>query len=297
MSLWKRRSSAHEDETARPAAEGDGHALFRLAESHWRRGRKWRAIRYYRRSAKTGNVEAASALGRRLSASHARAREAWLQRAARMAVEQRLPATEVARHLRNAGQFDRFESVLRQAAESGDAKAAFELGRAFTRLGVDPAEAERYFRVAADSGHYDAGLALARLLMASGRPQEGGQYLFRAAALESSGSRTATLELGRHEWRSGHFARADFYLGRAAAADAPKSNTRVYAEFLCERGRAAEAAELLRTNYATGVGTSELREVANLLRRHGRVDDAAHFRALADRSAQMDIDSFDGDFD
>lgn len=286
---WKKEPlSASESEIVRRAAEGDARALYFLGERLWRDGRKKRAIQCYRQSAEAGFVEAASTLGLLRGVGDELEREVWLRRAAQMAVEQGLPAMEVARHLRNSKQFDQARSVLRQAAESGDVEAAFSLGRELAGTVSNAAEAERYLCLAVDSGRCDAQIVLGKLLMDSGRREEGGHYLRLAVEQEVYASRDAALELGRYEWKFGHFEQADRYLSQAAALDESRSNTGVYAEFLCERGRVAELVELLRAKYGPGTGTAWLREAADLLRRAGRPDEAAQYDARADYAEHMD---------
>ena len=285
----KKSPSTYEAQMARLAAEGDGYALYRLGERHWRAGHKRRAIRYYRQSAEAGYAEAASRLGHVLDARDAQERQLWLERAAELAIEQKMPATTVARFLRNIKQFDRADAVLREAADAGDGRAAFSLGLEMRGRGDrEAAEAERYLRLAADAGHFDAQTTLGRILMESGRREEGGRYFRLAVDQERYASRGAALELGRFEWKFGHHQEAEHYLKAAATPDAPRSNALAYAEFLYERGRAVQAAELMHARYDYAATEDELREAADMLRRARRPSEAAAYDGRADGIRLMD---------
>ena len=72
------------------------------------------------------------------------------------------------------------KAVVRRAAEAGYVEATADLGHQYARGRRHAARAERYLRLAADSGDFSAQQALGRILMESGRQEEGGRY-FRLA--------------------------------------------------------------------------------------------------------------------
>ena len=75
-------------------------------------------------------------------------------------------------------------AIWRNLAEKGDADAAFNLGQAY-RLGrgvpADPAQAKRWFEMAANKGHLDAQVSLGLLLFDSGDRPVAMSWLRKAA--------------------------------------------------------------------------------------------------------------------
>lgn len=82
------------------------------------------------------------------------------------------------------GDHGRAIEIWLQAAEKGDADAAFNLGQAF-RLGrgvaADSGQAKHWFERAAKAGHLDAQVSLGLLMFDSGSRREGLSWLSRAA--------------------------------------------------------------------------------------------------------------------
>ncbi|MFD1611731.1 SPOR domain-containing protein [Sphingomonas tabacisoli] len=120
---------------------------------------------------------------------------------------------------------DRAIPALEQAAGSGDAEAAYQLGRAY-KLGdgvpADAKQAERWFSKALQLGHAKAGAELGLVLAQSGRPVDALPLLRKAA---EQGDPRAQYALGTFYF-SGTAVPADteqakFWVRRAAAAGLP----------------------------------------------------------------------------
>lgn len=160
---------------SRPAVFCAAFAVFLGGMKLRDRHRNLKAVRHLRQAAEAGNSEAAFQLSLKL-AGREQERLDWLRRAAEFARNEGRPASKVAYYLRQAGQDEQAEDTLRQAAGSGDAAAAYELGSMLTG-----AEGERYYRLAAERGNRAAARYLGNAALRAGRDQDAERYL-RAAA-------------------------------------------------------------------------------------------------------------------
>ncbi|GAA2050430.1 hypothetical protein GCM10009839_66100 [Catenulispora yoronensis] len=276
--------------------------MHKHAQVLYREARRRRALKYLRRAAAMGNLDAVNTLvGYLAFPREALERKSWMRRASQLAIEQKKPAIVIAGYLRAIEEFDHAGRVLLRAAKLGDIDAAFEVGLINEGPDGNATEAERRFRQAADAGHYKAQLKLGNLLMQSDRSAEGKYYYQKAIAQEPAQGRSATFELGQHLWKRGEIDKADQLLRSATTPADPHSNVYVYAEFLCEQGQTAKAIELLQARHGTSATTTQLREAAKVLRHGHRPDAATEFTDRADhielqerqRDANRDYDDFD----
>ena len=152
------------------------------------------AARYLRSAAEAGHSEAAFQLSLILAGrGREQQRLDWLRRAAEFARNEGQPASTVARYLRQAGQAEQAEDALRQAAGTGDATAASDLGSMLTGAGRLE-EGERYYRLAAERGNRAAARYLGDAALRAGRDGEAERYLRAAAEGGSSKDQIALAD-------------------------------------------------------------------------------------------------------
>ncbi|MBL7622852.1 MULTISPECIES: tetratricopeptide repeat protein [unclassified Frankia] len=252
-----------------------------------KKGHSRRAVRRLRRAAEAGHAGAAFELSVVL---RGRGQEqeglAWCLRAAEIAAEQGQPATEVASYLRLAGEYERAEDVLRQAAETGDGDAAYFLGKVLQHDPTRLADAERFYLMACELGHVEAPMSLSLMLTRVGRLEEGERY-YRLAA--ERGDRMAARRLGNAAWKAGRDQDAERYLRIAAQAGRSRENDDVLAlaDFLGERGRIHEALPILHE-----LGDHIAWRIGPILRRAGLAEEAQLYDNRANEWEKM-LDALD----
>ncbi|MBL7488084.1 hypothetical protein I6A60_10545 [Frankia sp. AgB1.9] len=275
------------------------HAEYERGQRRRVAGYRYLAVRPLRRAAEAGHPAAAYELSLVLGGRERRL--AWRRRAAQLAREQGRPATQVAFYLHEAVEDQQAEDVLREAAESGDRDAAFDLGEILERglpdaTGRGPtraAEAERFYLIAYKLGRVEAALRLGLMLTGAGRREEGERYIRLAADL---GNPVAARRAGDAARTRGHSQDAERYLRTAARAGSFRTSDDIlaYAEFLGRRGRIHEALPLLR-ELGEDVASPRLETIDRMLRNAG-LKEAEEYRK---RAAELEraLDTVDRTFD
>ncbi|MEU2258442.1 tetratricopeptide repeat protein [Nocardia xishanensis] len=168
-------------------------------------------------------------------------------------------------------------TLLRQAAEAGDADAKHNLGVLLTERG-ELAEAETWYRRAADTGHLSAMTNLGVLLKRRGE-LVGAETWYRRAA--DTGHLNALHNLGFLLHERGELAEAETWLRQVADTGHTESMTGL-GFLLKQRGELAEAETWLRRAADTG-HTGAMTVLAILLSERGEVAEAeTWYRQAAD---------------
>jgi cellulose synthase operon protein C len=183
-----------------------------------------------------------------------RRRMVTLQRAARMSVWVLMAVTTAssgqtqtidtspaatAAHALNRGEYERVETLLRNAA---DERSVVLRARGAIARGQYSAAEDWLTRVAASSPSGDAALELGQLYLYLGRRQEGGRLLQTILARGSASSASDTLRLGVAAGALGRFQEANDFLRRASAMapDDPVINV-AWGELFLEKYNGADA--------------------------------------------------------
>ncbi|MFI9583773.1 tetratricopeptide repeat protein [Streptomyces sp. NPDC052236] len=214
-------------------------------------------------------------VGKALGAIAARAgdlaaAEAWFADAARSGdPEALLFHAEV--HADRHG-MDRAEGLFRKAAEAGNPAAQHTLGVRLMKRGQNE-EAERYFRTAAAAGYIDSVVNLGVLLRGRG-DLDGAEACYRRA-IEAGDIADSNNNLGNLLRQRGDMAGAA-RSWRIAAAHGNGAAMASCGALHAEREEWAEAEALFRRSAAAGDTTGML-NLATILRRDGRIREAAQW--------------------
>jgi TPR repeat protein len=221
MGLTLLLRAAGNDQEAEPrlrqAAEaGETEAMFELGSMLYGQGREEGAATWWHRAADAGHVLSMANVGAHMAnAGLLEEGEAWLRRAVDSTHgESAEPYYSLGQVLQRRGNAAEAEHWYRKAAEAGIPDAAHSLAWLLNQ-GGRTGEAERWYRQAAEAGITDAMARLAGLLKDAGDTAGAETWYRRAVAGGDAGS--ATL-LGFLVWESGRDEEAAGWFRQAAAA-------------------------------------------------------------------------------